>query len=210
MKTIKSIIFDWGGVLIDDPAPGLVRYCAKALGSAEQAYKKVYQKFGGDFQKNLLSEEQFWTKMCDELNVPRPKVPSLWGDAFAAVYRPKQDVFALAGVLRNNGFRIAVLSNTEKPAMQFFHQQRYDVFEVLVFSCAEGLAKPEREIYQLTLEILKVEPAQAVFIDDRADYIAGAQAVGLNTILFRDVERLKKELSILGVKIDSTRSLPAD
>jgi len=29
---IEAVLFDWGGVLIDDPAPGLMNYCAKALG----------------------------------------------------------------------------------------------------------------------------------------------------------------------------------
>jgi len=189
-------------VLIDDPAPGLVRYFAKALGVKEDDYWKAYLKFRDDFQKNLLSEEQFWTKMCGELNVPRPKVPSLWGDAFRAAYLPRADMFSLVARLKKMGYKTALLSNTEVSAMRFFSQLQYDMFDLTVFSCAEGLAKPEREIYQLTLERLKVEPAQAVFIDDRADYIAGAKDAGLNTILFQDVEQLKKELSILGVKTD--------
>jgi beta-phosphoglucomutase-like phosphatase (HAD superfamily) len=28
---IKAIIFDWGGVLIDDPIPGLILYCSTYL-----------------------------------------------------------------------------------------------------------------------------------------------------------------------------------
>ena len=28
---IKAIIFDWGGVLIDNPANGLMEYCANSL-----------------------------------------------------------------------------------------------------------------------------------------------------------------------------------
>ena len=202
MEAIKSIIFDWGGVLIDDPAPGIVRYCAKALGTAEQDYKKAYQKFSDDFQKNLLSEEQFWTKMCGELNVPRPEVPSLWGDAFRAAYLPRADMFSLVARLKKMGYKTALLSNTEVPAMRFFGQLQYDMFDLAVFSCAEGLAKPEREIYQLTLERLKVEPAQAVFIDDRADYIAGAKDAGLIAILFRNFEQVKGELTLLALEID--------
>ena len=36
MAKIESVILDWGGVLIEYPAPGRVRYCAEALGVAEK------------------------------------------------------------------------------------------------------------------------------------------------------------------------------
>ena len=54
MEVIESVIFDWGGVLIEDPAPGLVKYCSEALGVSKEDYAKVYDKFGGDFQKGFL------------------------------------------------------------------------------------------------------------------------------------------------------------
>ena len=51
METIKSVIFDWGGVLIDDPAPGLMQYCADALKVSKEDYIKAHSKFEADFQK---------------------------------------------------------------------------------------------------------------------------------------------------------------
>ena len=202
MGTIKSVIFDWGGVLIDDPAPGLMQYCADALGVSKQDYIKANGKFQTDFQKGLVPEDTFWSKLCGELNVPTPRVPFLWALAFEAVYRPKPDMFALARSLGENGFKIALLSNTEAAAVQFFYKQKHDIFDVPVFSCAEGTRKPEREIYELTLTKLACKPGQAVFIDDRLDYINGAIQVGLKTILFKSAEQTKNELSRLGVKTD--------
>ena len=76
------------------------------------------------------------------------------------------------------------------------------MFDVLVFSCAEGMKKPEREIYELTIEKLAVPPEQSVFIDDRTDYIKGAEVVGLKTILFRSIKQVKIDLTQLNVKVD--------
>jgi putative hydrolase of the HAD superfamily len=202
MKTIKSVIFDWGGVLIDDPAPALMQYCAKALRVAKEDYIKAHDKFADDFQKGLICEDNFWEKICGELNVPKPKVRSLWAEAFKAAYVPRDDIFSMAASMHKNGYRTAVLSNTEVPAMEFFYRQRYNMIDVPVFSCAEGVKKPERKIYELTLKKLGSGPEQSVFIDDKPEYINGAKEVGIKTVLFQDIDQFKDELNRLGVKID--------
>ena len=202
MERIKSVIFDWGGVLIDDPAPGLMQYCAEALGVSKENYIKAHGKFAEVFQKGLISEDTFWERVCSELNVPKPKAHSLWTDAFKAAYVPREDMFSVAALLQENGYRTAVLSNTEAPAMRYFHQLQYDMFDVLVFSCAEGTRKPERKIYELTVEKLGSQPAQSVLIDDKPEYIDGAKQAGLNTIIFRNIEQVKNELARLRVKIN--------
>jgi epoxide hydrolase-like predicted phosphatase len=199
---IESVIFDWGGVLIDDPAPGLVCYCANALGASEEHFKEAYGKFEVDFRKGAISEDSFWAQLADELNVPKPAIPSLWGEAFAKVYRPKEDMFSLVSGLRKNGFKTALLSNTEIPAMQYFYQQQYDMFDVLIFSCWEGIKKPDRKIYELVLEKLGTRPTEAVFIDDKPRCISGAARLGINTILFESIYQVKEDLALLSVRID--------
>ena len=86
--------------------------------------------------------------------------------------------------------------------MQYFHQQRYDMFDVLVFSCAEGVKKPDRKIYELTLEKLGSLPEQSVFIDDNPEYINGAKKAGINTVLFQNIDQVKNELARLSIKIE--------
>jgi len=202
MEAIKSVIFDWGGVLIEDPAPGLMQYCAKALRVSKEDYMKAHSKNADDFQKGLMCEDTFWERICSELKVPMPKANSLWAEAFKASYVPRDDMFSMAASLQENGYKAAVLSNTEVPAMEYFHQLRYDMFDVLVFSCAEGVQKPDRKIYELTLEKLGSLPEQSVFIDDKPQYINSAKEVGINTIIFRNIKQVKSELSRLRVKID--------
>lgn len=76
------------------------------------------------------------------------------------------------------------------------------MFDVLVFSCNEGASKPERRIYEITVERLGSPPDLSVFIDDKPAYIAGAEQVGLHTILFESISQLRNELARLGLKTD--------
>jgi len=201
MGKIEAVIFDWGGVLIEDPAPGLVRYCSKALGVDEAKYRYAYGIYIDDFQAGRISEQQFWSNMTSCLNAAMPSAQSLWGEAFAAVYIPRPELFAWASRLRKTGFKTAILSNTEIPNFDYFHTQNYDMFDVEVFSCIEGVSKPQMDIYMLTLDRLGVSSDQALFIDDKPHYIEGAVRVGINTILFKNIDQFKKDLTGFGLNI---------
>ena len=198
MEKIESVIFDWGGVLIDDPRPGLLRYCSEAFGMPLEDYTPVHDSFLDEFGKGKISEETFLQQISCKLGKSMP--PVRWYEAFRSAYVPKQEMFRIASSLHDKGYKISLLSNTELPAVEFFHEQDYDMFDVLVFSCVEGVIKPERRIYKITLERLGLKAGQAVFIDDRQDYIRGAEDVGLNTILFKSIGQVKDELSRLGVE----------
>ncbi len=197
MAAIKAVIFDWGGVMVDDPAPGQVQYCAKALGVTEQAYSDAYHLFGDDFQTNKVTEQQFWRNMTRLLNVPIPKARSLWADAFAAIYRERPQMFKLVKTLRENGCKTALLSNTEMPVVRSFDAPKYDMFDVVVFSCIEGVRKPDRKIYEIVLRKLATPAEQTVFIDDRQDFIEGAKKVGLKTTTFTSPQKVIAELTRL-------------
>jgi putative hydrolase of the HAD superfamily len=199
---IKAIIFDWGGVLIDNPSDELIAYCTEHLKVTKYRFREAHRKFLADFQKGKISEDEWWKKVCFELGVPKPKIQSLWGDAVRCVFSEKKEVFALIHSLRRNGYKIGFLSNTEIPAMDFFHEQGYKVFDAVIFSCEEGTRKPKRRIYEIALEKLGLKPEEAVFVDDKKENIEGAEKVGIKTVLFENPDQLKEKLLSFSVKID--------
>lgn len=202
MEEIKSVIFDWGGVLIDDPRPGLLKYCADAFGLSQEDYTPAHDLFLDELHKGLISEEVFWRNVSRKLGKPMPKVPSLWTDAFKSAYVPRPEVLALACSLHSSGYKTALLSNTELPTVDFFRGLGYDMFDILVFSCVEKSMKPERKIYEITLEQLGAKARQSIFIDDREDYVQGAKEAGINAVIFKNLEQVKSELARLGLKVD--------
>jgi FMN phosphatase YigB (HAD superfamily) len=194
---IEAVIVDWGGVLIENPAWGLMHYCAGALGVPPDRYAQVHNALAGPFQEGRISEPDFWMGVCRRLSCPLPVSPSLWGDAFRAVYRPRPEMLALVSSLKARGCKTALLSNTEQPCVRYLHELRYDAFDVCIFSCEEGVTKPARRIYDLALERLGVVPGKAVFVDDNALFVAGAREAGLHGIVYSDSLNLAQGLAEL-------------
>ncbi len=192
---IKCIIFDWGGVLIDNPKEELLEYCANYLKTDKEALDNEFRKYSAKFQRGEISEDEVWKIVCTKLNIEKPQIKSLWNEAVKKVFRSREEVFDLAKSLKEKGYKVGFLSNTEIPAMEYFLEKQYDhCFDAVLFSCTEGKAKPEKEIYLTITEKLQVEPHEIVFIDDKKEFIEGAKKAGLNGIVFETIEQIKEGL----------------
>ncbi len=71
--------------------------------------------------------------------------------------------------------------------------------EGVLVSGREGLAKPDPAIFGRLLERWVVDPADAVFVDDRADNCAAAEQVGLTGVIFDCADGLRERLVGLGL-----------
>lgn len=197
---IKAVIFDLGGVLIDFPVAKMIEFCARSLGIAPKDLVREARPLRKPFQEGAISEDEWWETICARTGAARPETPSLWEDAFRFAYREKEDVFSVLDELKSRGYRIGLLSNTEVPSIRCLDSGRYN-FDALVYSCVEGVSKPEPEIYLLALARLGAAPDEAVFVDDRNDNIEASRNLGIHSILFRDSGQLREELILLGIEI---------
>ena len=77
----------------------------------------------------------------------------------------------------------------------------FDRFCGIIVSGDEKLLKPHAAIYNLALDRFGLEAGAAVFVDDRADNVEGAQAVGMAGLLFTDAPTLRNDLVQLGVLV---------
>jgi len=204
VQGIEAVLFDWGGVLIDNPTSSLMDCCARALAVSAEDYRRAHNRHAEGFQRGRIPEATFWRRVCGELGrpLPLPQMPSFWAEAFRAVYSPRRDVFEFAGWLHANGYRTALLTNTEGPAMEFFLELRYEMFDAPVFSCAEGVCKPEKEIYEIAARKLATPIGRCVLIDDKPIFVEGARNAGMGGIVYESLEQVKQDLSTLGVRIE--------
>ena len=196
---IKAVIFDLGGVLVENPSPKMIAYFSSVLGVKEEEFYDQDKLPLEEFQKGLINEDTFWEKFCQRMGVQKPDIHhSLWQKAFRKVFTPRKEMFSLCLKLKEEGYKLGLLSNIEPPSLAYFNEQPYNhIFDVSVFSCREKTWKPEREIYEIVLKKLSIKPAETVFIDDREDFVEGAKKIGLKTILFKGVQQLKEELNNL-------------
>ena len=72
-------------------------------------------------------------------------------------------------------------------------------FRDVVVSGREGVLKPDPAIYRLCLERNRLDPAACLFVDDSEANVAGAAALGIDTIRFTDPEALGAELTRRGL-----------
>lgn len=75
----------------------------------------------------------------------------------------------------------------------------FDRFRGIVVSGDERLTKPDAAIYRLALERFGLAAEDAAFVDDRAENVAGAEAVGMAGLLFTDADALRRDLADLGI-----------
>ena len=191
---IKAVIFDWGGVLIENPTEGILRYCREVLGIGAGCMLAAYRKLMPYFQEGKISEEEFWKGVRRRTGAKGAMPASLWLEAFEHAYVEKRDVFAVALDLHRRGFRTGILSNTEKAARPVMDRESYRIFDPIVLSWQAGSSKPQRRIFEILLETLDVPPEEVLLIDDVEANIDAAKDLGMQGLLFTDAATLRKDL----------------
>lgn len=87
--------------------------------------------------------------------------------------------------LKEAGYRVIVLSNMSKEYIEFLRRMPvYRHIEEDIISCEVGFVKPEREIYELLLTRYNLCPEETIFVDDRAENVEAAAALGITPFLF--------------------------
>jgi HAD superfamily hydrolase (TIGR01662 family) len=110
---------------------------------------------------------------------------------------------ALAG-LRTAGLRIGLVSNSARDVREFAQHHGLDV-GAGISSFHHGHTKPHASIFRAVLDLLEVEPSEAVMVGDTiADDIEGARALGMRAILL-DREGTRPEFE---PRIESLNELP--
>jgi HAD superfamily hydrolase (TIGR01549 family) len=103
--------------------------------------------------------------------------------AHARHFELYDDALQALDALRTAGLKIGLLSNTARDLEEFVTHHRLNVDAVLT-SRAHGKTKPHETIFLRMLELLDVEPGEAVMVGDTLeDDVEGALAVGMRAIL---------------------------
>jgi putative hydrolase of the HAD superfamily len=147
-----------------------------ALGTcSEEQWQAELRKVTGMNEAQLAAfTRDFWDVYCGQLNAELAE--------YFADLRPR--------------YRTALLSNSFVGARRE-EQERYrfaEMCDLIIYSHEEGIAKPERRIFELTCERLGVPPAEMIFLDDAERCIAGARELGIHAILFRETAQAIAEI----------------
>jgi putative hydrolase of the HAD superfamily len=111
---------------------------------------------------------------------------------------PNRPMIEFVRSVRERGVRTALCTNNVRewePLWRSKLPEIDEVFEVVVDSAFVGSRKPEREIYEITLERLGGVPAEeCVFVDDVDVNCQAARELGMHAVHFEDTERAIAEV----------------
>ena len=203
MTTVKNIIFDLDGVLIDwNP-----EYVYLDVFNGDR--KKMQWLFDDictmDWNDNqdagyplaqatedrvaLFPQYEEWIRMY------YGRWEEMLGDAIAPT------VSILQQLVKDPHYRVVALTNwsaeTFPIALDRFEFLQW--FEGIVVSGAEITRKPFAEIYQLTLDRFKMQAQECLFIDDNLRNVEGAKALGIQGYHFTTPQQLKEDLLKEGI-----------
>jgi 2-haloacid dehalogenase len=199
---ILAVVFDLGGVLIDWNPRHLYRQMFAGHDEMERFLAEVcndawhrQHDLGADIRES-----------CVRLAAEHPGYHDMimaWderGEEMAAG-QIDETVEVLSG-LKATGMPCYALSNME-PGPFALRYERFGfmkLFDGFVISGLEGVAKPDRRIFEILLERYGLDPAATVFTDDAQRNVDAAQAVGISALLFTSARQLGQDLAGLGVR----------
>jgi 2-haloacid dehalogenase len=198
---IEAVVFDIGGVLLDwDP-----RY----------VYRQLFDD-PADMEEFLGSVcTQDWhlahdlgadiTRSCEQLALRYPEHRDMimaWAERGEEMIAGQfDDTVELLSEVKASGIPCYALSNME-PGPFRARRARFafmDWFDGHVISGLEGVAKPDRRIFEILLSRHGLRPQATVFIDDQARNVDAARDLGLVAVQFSSAAQLRKDLQSLDV-----------
>ena len=191
--TIKTIIFDFGGVITNSPIEG---------------FKLLEEKHGYD--KGLITninmnnpDNNAWAKSeRGEIDI-NTFLEEFEKEALSIGQKinAKEILQQLYGSLRKNminkikllstskKYKLICLTNVLKGVDIFTPKERVEAvkdvmsyFDIIYESYKLNMRKPEARIYQYILKELNIEPQETVFLDDLGMNLKSARKLGINTI----------------------------
>ncbi len=188
---IDAVLFDLFETLITES--GTVTQRASALAARlrvdHEAYRHLWRFRRSDIVlgRSSFSDVLSWiaTRLGtspDEKLVEQLRSERL-AEKAAVLHTVEPDVLATLATLRTKRLGLAVVTNCfAEDVASWEGSPLRPYFDVTVFSCTAGLAKPDPEIYLRACRELDVAPDRALYVGDGGDdELAGARRAGLST-----------------------------
>ena len=200
---IRAVVSDFGGVLTTPLLDSFVAYqrdSGIAFEDLGAAMARVAAAHGGEhplfeLEKGKITEAEFLGRLETELG---RKMASFRETYFAHLH-PNEPMIGYMRGLRDRGFRMALLTNNVRewePEWRAKLPDIDEIFEVVVDSAFVGMRKPERGIYELTVERLGdgLRCEECLFLDDIEANCEAAAALGMHAVRFADNDQAIAEM----------------
>ena len=177
-----------------------VRRLEGLTGAEAALFAEAYWRHRPAYDRGLISGDVYWRRVGGELGVElsAERIVELVREDAVSWVRLNERMMTWLGGLIAAGVPTSVLSNMARDTWELL-APRFGHVEHLTLSFEVGAAKPEPAIYLRCLESLGIEPAEALFVDDRRENVEAGRALGMEAVLFEGEDALAAELERRGL-----------
>ncbi len=202
---VKALFLDIGGVLLNDGWGHLARrsaaeafnldlkemehrqeLCVGAYESGKITLKEYLNEVVF-YKRRSFTRAQFW-KFMTEQSKPFPKMIEL-----------------IRELKIRHGLKIAVVSN-ESRDLNLYRIRKFKIDEFVDFFVSSYIvhfAKPDKEIYQVALDMALIPANQVAYIENQLMFVQVAESLGIRGIYHTDYESTRKKLAALGLGLEN-------
>lgn len=196
---ITAIIFDFGNVFVKWDPHGVYKRFFPSPEAVDSFLKEIrfmewnaLQDAGRSFKDGIADLSMQFPQYAGLIQA----YDTYWEESITEVLF---GTIEIARNLKSAGWDLYLLSNFSAETFPLM-QKRYEflqLFDQMIISGEHKLIKPDPAIYQLTLQKIKREAHECLFIDDSPSNIEAARKLGFHTIHFKSPEQLDVELKNL-------------
>ncbi len=192
VSTVKNLIFDLGGVILDLSVEQTLHSFADLSKLPQQEVHDRYLSAAGflEYEKGLMSDDAFrdFVRATYAISASDKEIDDSWNAMLLGIPPLKLELLKKL----QGEFRVFLLSNTnaihvrhinefllpnhpeKRPLDTYFHKAYY--------SHQMKKRKPDADIFEQVLDENNLLPEETLFLDDYAVNIEGARSLGIKTI----------------------------
>jgi putative hydrolase of the HAD superfamily len=199
---MKAVLFDLFGTLVDNATNAQLQVLhikiATVLGVSpeefENGWKTTFQirsrGLYGSVKGSIIAAASKCSVPFDEAAVPQ--AVKIRYEFVRDWLTPRPDALETILQLRNQGYRIGLLSNCTEDVPDIWPSLAFsEVIDEPLFSCLEGLRKPMPEFYHRALGRLNVAASDCLYVADGDNgELAAAKKLGMPVVMIRPSDLL--------------------
>ena len=199
--SIDTIVFDFGGVLIDWNPRYLYQKIFEKGAEMEYFLSQICTPYwneqmdiGRTFHEAIKELVSFYPHYIKEINAYYDRWPEMISGPIEGTPQTLHD-------LKHEENNLYGLTNWSAETLPLIRDKYnfFSLFDGIVVSGEERCTKPDSKIYQILIDRYKIQPENAIFIDDNIHNINTASLLGFKVIHFANDQMLRNALREFGL-----------
>lgn len=189
--SVKNLIFDLGGVILDLSVEATLNSFAKVSGMEKNESKRLFLASPGFelYEKGEYGDEEFrdFVRNVYKISASDEVLDACWN---AMLLRIPKNKLELLETLKTR-YNVYLLSNTNNIHLEYINNVLLpvsgsnfldDFFHRAYYSHRMKKRKPDAEIFEHVLSENNFLPHETLFLDDNAQNVEGASKLGIQTL----------------------------